>query len=103
MPTEVNKCILGEAALPFFKFCHPYQWGPSLIKGAKSSFDTTLEGFCQLEKKNRSQRKVVPLCENGRKKAAWFTQTTTLIYLNKVIRRILAVRCNINIYGKNIR
>ena len=42
---------------------------------------TTLEGFCQLGKKRGSQQKVVPLCENGRKNATWFTQTTTSIKL----------------------
>ena len=44
MPTEVN-----------FKFCRSCQWSLTLIKSAHSSFDTTLEGFCQPGKKGGSK------------------------------------------------
>ena len=39
------------------------------------------KGVCQLGKKEEVNKKVVPLCENGREKATWFTQITTLIKL----------------------
>ena len=80
MPTEVNKCIFRGSNSAILNFAALVN-GVQLIKSAHSSFHTTLEGFCQPGKKGGSKLKVVPLCENGREKAAWFTQITTLIKL----------------------
>ena len=80
MPTDVNKCIFRGSNSAILNFAALVN-GVQVLFKVHSSFDTTLEGFCQPGKKGGSQLKVVPLCENGREKATWFTHITTLIKL----------------------
>ena len=59
--------FLGKQ-LCHFKFCCSCQWSPTLIKGADSSFDTTLEGFCQPGKKEEVNKKMSPFVKMVGKK-----------------------------------
>ena len=83
MSTDVNKCIFrgsisNSSILNFAALVSRVQL---LLKVHILPLTPLWKGFCQPGKKEEVNKKVVPLCENGREKATRFTQITTLIKL----------------------
>ena len=79
MPTEVNKCIFRGSNSAILNFAALVNGVQLLLKVHILPLTPLWKGFVSQGRKEK--KKVVPLCENGREKAAWFTQITTLIKL----------------------
>ena len=79
MPTEVNKCIFGGSNSAILNFAALVSGVQLLLKVLILPLTPLWKGFVNQGRKE--EVKVVPLCENGREKATWFTQITILIKL----------------------
>ena len=93
MSTEVNKCIFRGSNSAILNFA-------ALVSGVHILPLTPLwKGFCQSGMKEEVNKKLFPFVKMVGKINMVYSDN----YLNKVVSHILAIRCNINICGKNTR
>ena len=98
MPTEVNKCIFRGSNSAILNFAALVSGVQLLLKVHILPFTPLWKGFCQPGKKEEVNKKLFPFVKKGRSNMVYSDN-----YLNKVVSHILAIRCNINICGKNTR
>ena len=81
MPAEVNKYIFRGSNSAILYFATLVSGVQLILKVQNLPLTLLWKGFDNWEEKEEVNKMLFPFCENGRKKAIWFTQTTTLIKL----------------------
>ena len=92
MSTDVNKCIFRGSNSAILNFAALVSGVQLLLKVQILPLTPLWKGFCQPGKKEEVNKKLFPL-----------NKVYSDNYLNKVVSHVLAIRCNINICGKNTR
>ena len=93
----MNKCIFRGSNSAILNFATLVSGVQLLLKVQILPLTPLWKGFCQPGKKEEVNKKLFPFVKMVGK------MVYSDNYFNKVVSHILAIRCNINICGKNTR